>query len=364
MSWSEEDEAAFNDGVTMRFAGGKPAGGGTVLAGLAKGADARPGTCAAVLEGEKAAKPGGTRPRAAEPGRKRGALIAAGLLSLAAVAGVGGWRWWQGRQEAARIAEEQRQTEHKDPKPGEEMTITLPGGAPMTFCWFPAGSFTMGSPASEKRRRSDEKQHRVTLTQGFWMGKYEVTQAQWEGVMGSNPSRFEGANRPVEYVSWDDCQEFIHKVNVAGQVTASLPTEAQWEYACRAGTTKPFSFGSTLNGDKANCDGNFPYGTSTEGRCREETSEVGSYAPNAWGLCDMHGNVWEWCEDWYDAGYYGQSPMADPTGPSSGTLRVSRGGGWNYYARFCRSAYRYGYEPGNRGSNLGLRLVCSAGLRR
>ena len=252
-------------------------------------------------------------------------------------------------------------TEYKEPKPGEEREFELADGVKMKFCWCPPGSFDMGSPSSEEDRSIDETQHRVKLTQGFWMGKYEVKQHQWESVMGSNPSGFKGDDRPVERVSWDDCQEFICKINAAGQVTVSLPTEAQWEYACRAGTTTPFNFGLTLNGDKANCDGNYPYGTSTRGRRRETTSDVGSYAPNAWGLHDMHGNVWEWCSDWY-GNYTGDA--TDPIGPASGTYRVFRGGSWSNFAWRCRSANRAGSVPGYRISILGLRLVCSAGPRR
>ena len=262
----------------------------------------------------------------------------------------------------------------REPKPGDEMTITLPGGVPMTFCWCPATTsaawklisggndyFLMGSPTSEKGRSDLEMQHRVTLTQGFWMGKYEVTQRQWECVMDSNPSNFKGANRPVEKVSWSDCQNFIRKINAAGQVTVALPTEAQWEYACRAGTTTPFNFGSTLKGDKANCDGNYPYGTITQGPYRIKTRDVGSYASNDWGLYDMHGNVWEWCADLY-GNYTGD--VANPTGPASGMFRVDRGGSWSSYARGCRSASRDRSGPGDRYDNLGFRLVCSAGPRR
>ncbi len=231
------------------------------------------------------------------------------------------------------------------PKPGDTKTITLPGGATMEMVWCPPRSFMMGSPESEEGRYDDETQHHVTLTEGFWIGKYEVTQRQWESVMGENPSYFKGADRPVEQVSWNDCQEFIRKINAAGRVSVSLPTEAQWEYACRAGTTTPFSFGSTINSDKANYSG-------------KETAIVGSYAPNAWGLYDMHGNVWELCADWYGA-YNGA--VTNPTGPASGTLRVFRGGGWVGDAQSCRSAIRIWFVPGNRNNYLGLRLVCSAG---
>ena len=259
----------------------------------------------------------------------------------------------------------------KEPKPGDEMTIELPGGEKMVFCWCPEGSFMMGSPTAEEGRYelderytdgrySDEAQHSVTLTKGFWMGKYEVTQAQWKSVMGTNPSNFIGANRPVERVSWEDCDDFIKKVNASGGAQVSLPTEAQWEYACRAGTTTPFNFGSTLNGDKANCDGNLPYGTMTNGRYLRETTPVGSYAPNAWGLYDMHGNVWEWCQDWYGS-VYSTSSVIDPTGPASGSHRVLRGGGWDDHANCCRSAFRnYSYyHPSYEYRRSGFRLCCS-----
>ena len=267
----------------------------------------------------------------------------------------------------AAVLEKNRRTK-AEPRPSAEMTITLPGGVPMTFCWCPATTseawkailggddfFWMGSPKSEACRSNDETRHRVRLTQGFWMGKYEVTQRQWEGVMCENPSSFKGADRPVEQVSWDDCQVFVAQINAAGQVRVSLPTEAQWEYACRAGTTSPFNFGSTLNGDMANCDGRHPYGFFN-GRYRRETSPVGEYAPNAWGLYDMHGNVWEWCQDWY-GDYAGDA--TDPTGPASGSDRVVRGGSWLIDAQYCRSAGRYGHGPVYRNCILGFRLVCS-----
>ena len=260
--------------------------------------------------------------------------------------------------------------------PGEEVTILLQNEVPMTFCWCPATTsedwksifsdrkdyFMMGSPTSEDGHDSDETQHRVKLTQGFWMGKYEVTQRQWECVMRNNPSRFRGADRPVENISWEDCHRFIQKINAEGRVTVSLPTEAQWEYACRAGTTTPFNFGSSLNGDKANCDGNYPYGTMVNGRYRSETAPVGLYAPNAWGLYDMHGNVWEWCEDWYGYDYYGQSPTHNPTGQVSGAgaAHVIRGGCWYGIAQSCRSANRNKNETSNGSKGvLGFRLVCS-----
>ncbi|MBP5320902.1 MAG: formylglycine-generating enzyme family protein [Kiritimatiellae bacterium] len=228
----------------------------------------------------------------------------------------------------------------------------------MRFRWCPPGSFMMGSPKTEPGRRDDEVRHQVTLTKGFWMGETEVTQKQWMSVMGENPSRFKGDGLPVEQVSWEDCQRFVTKVNRELGFGLRLPTEAEWEYACRAGTVTAYSWGNILNGDKANCDGRHPYGTDTEGRYLERTVPVESYAPNVWGLYDMHGNVLEWCSDWY--GDYPAGSVTDPTGPASGDFRVLRGGGWHSYAGSCRSASRYWNLPGFR-INHGFRLVCSAG---
>lgn len=173
--------------------------------------------------------------------------------------------------------------------------------------------------------------------------------------MGNNPSRFEEANRPVERVSWNDCVRFCNKLSKESGLKIELPTEAQWEYACRARTTSTSSFGSTLNGDKANCNGNQPFGTSKKGEYLGQTTVVKSYSPNAWGLYDMHGNVWEWCSDWYD--YYDKSPTSDPKGPESSSeyARVCRGGCWSNGATCCRSAYRYGLEPARSGTGIGFR---------
>ena len=194
-------------------------------------------------------------------------------------------------------------------------------------------------------------QHQVTLSKGFWMAKYEVTQKQWKSVMGNNPSNWKGDDLPVETVSWEEAKQFCDKAGL------QLPTEAQWEYACRAGSKTEYFWGDALNGDRANCDGNYPYGTATKGPYKEKTTRVGSYAPNAWGLHDMHGNVWEWCADWYDKGYYAKSPGTNPIGPASGGIRVFRGGGWFYNARYCRSADRDGINPGIRDWTFGFRPV-------
>ena len=175
--------------------------------------------------------------------------------------------------------------------------------------------------------------------------------------MGENPSYFKGAQNPVECVSWEDCQKFIACLNDRGEGVYRLPTEAEWEYACRAGTTTPFgiSNGRDLDSQQANFDGNYPYGKSVKGEYREQTTLVKSFAPNAWGLYDMHGNVWEWCQDWY--GDYLIGAVSDPQGEDLGECRVLRGGSWLSYARFCRSALRYGSPPEFRNGYIGFRLV-------
>ena len=248
---------------------------------------------------------------------------------------------------------------HESIEAGERTVLTI-NGVEYPFRWCPPGTFMMGSPPEEQDRMEREKQHQVTLTRGFWLLETLVTQDMWEKMMGNNPSCYEGSKKlPVEEVSWDDCQEYIDKLNDLGIAPEgycfSLPTEAQWEYACRAGTTTPFHFGDTLNGDKANCNGNYPYGTSTKGQYLRKTSEVGSYPANVWELYDMHGNVYEWCSDWY--GDYPNGAVTDPTGASSGSSRVIRGGGWDFSAMGCRSAFRSDYDPSIRRNRLGIRLA-------
>ena len=200
------------------------------------------------------------------------------------------------------------------------------------------------------------------------MGVPPVTQTQWVCVMGDNPSSFKGGDRPVEKVSWDYCQKFIEKVNVALSCGARLPTEAEWEYACRAGTVGPYGGTGKLD-DMGWFGGNQTYHSETKllGLITEQhpdgTHAVGMKVPNAWGLYDMHGNVWEWCQDWFGVDYYANSPTKDPQGPATGDLRVLRGGCWCNDARDCRSANRSGGHPGNRFSIDGFRLCCSAGSR-
>ena len=210
---------------------------------------------------------------------------------------------------------------------------------------IPAGKFKMGSPTTEVGRHNGETQHEVTLTKQFYMGKYEVTQEQWEGVMGINPStKSKGAKLPVTSVSWEDCQEFIKKLNTKTNGGYRLPTEAEWEYACRAGTTTSYSFGDILMKSDANVD----MGLSTK--------VVGSYKPNAFGLYDMHGNVWEWCEDWRED--YPLGAVTDPKGPATGENRILRGGSFFDNVLSARSSYRFNYSPTLRNYLLyGFRLA-------
>ena len=231
----------------------------------------------------------------------------------------------------------------------------------MTFILLPAGTFTMGSPSSEPGRDSAEgPQHQVTLTQPFYMQQTEVTQAQWEAVMGSNPSYFSGCPTcPVEEVSWDDAQDYIVQMNLRGEGTYGLPTEAQWEYAYRAGSTTAFYNGAITEpeGNDPNLDviGWYNYNSG------DETHAVAGKAPNAWGLYDMGGNVYEWCQDWYSSSYYDSSPSTDPAGPSSGSMRVVRGGSWANRADTCRAANRNRKSPDIRYTYRGFRLILSPG---
>ena len=230
----------------------------------------------------------------------------------------------------------------------------------MEMVYIPAGTFFMGSPESEPWATPFERpQHRVTLTKGFYLGAHEVTQAQWEKVMGKNPSRFQkaGPEAPVEMVSWDDCQAFCQKAGGG----LRLPTEAEWEYACRAGTTGPYA-------------GDLEEMAWYLGNSDGTTRAVGTKKPNAWGLHDMHGNVWEWCRDWEGGGYTGiltadasgraaryvDLPLTDPAGPPAGDSRVLRGGSWADYPRYCRSAERGRWLPEFRVPNAGCRVVREA----
>lgn len=219
----------------------------------------------------------------------------------------------------------------------------------MKFVWIPPGEFMMGSPEDEPGRDHDENQHKVIITEGFFMQRTPVTQGQWKTVMGNNPSYFDeyGDDYPVERVSWDDAQEFIKKLSRMDGRQYRLPTEAEWEYACRAGTTTPFWTGDS-DADLAQAGW---YG----GNSGKKTHPVGRKEPNAFGLYDMHGNVWEWCSDWF--GDYPADSVTDPIGPSTGYNRVLRGGGWLSDAGYCRSACRLHVSPADRFNDLGFRMV-------
>ena len=254
--------------------------------------------------------------------------------------------------------------------------ITLPnlpaGAKPLEMVLIPAGSFTMGCPSTEQGYQSTEwPPHEVTITQPFYLGKYEVTQAQWQAVMGTSPSYDQGVGNDyaVYNVSWDDCQSFIILLNDIGQGTFRLPTEAEWEFACRAGTTTRFSFGNALE-----CADNdtYPYceiynqhmwwrgnnGVDNPWDGGWGPKEVGSKLPNPWRLFDMHGNMEEWCSDRWEAPY-DRGPQIDPQGPSSGDSRVLRGGNWYRDGRRNRSASRYSLPPHLALRDWGVRLVRS-----
>jgi formylglycine-generating enzyme required for sulfatase activity len=230
--------------------------------------------------------------------------------------------------------------------------------------WIEPGSFLMGSPEDEPERYSDEDpRHEVRIAEGFWLFDTACTQALWEAVMGEHPSRFKGTQRPVEQVSWEDAQRFIAALNerVPG-LQLCLPSETQWEYACRAGTETPFSFGGNVTPEQVNYHGGYPYPGGSKGKYRGETVPVGSLPPNPWGLYEMHGNVWEWVQDMWNDNYQGapsDGSAWESTNP--GAVRVVRGGSWGTLARRCRSAFRSGREPGGRYYDLGFRCARAQG---
>jgi serine/threonine protein kinase/formylglycine-generating enzyme required for sulfatase activity len=277
------------------------------------------------------------------------------------------------------------------PKPPPAFAKVVTNSIGMKLVLIPAGTFLMGSPATERERRPDEAQHEVALTRDYWLGAAEVTQRQFRVVMGYNPSFFstDGPGRPglaypvvgppaggrnsvkgmstddfpVENVSYEEAVELCQKLSEllaerrAGRAYR-LPTEAEWECACRGGDPRiPFYFGHSFSSTQANFNGNFPYGGAARGAYLVRPCEVGSYKANTFGLFDMHGNVWEWCSDWYEADYYGKSPRRDPPGPAAGVSRVIRGGSWLFDGAHCRSACRDSKSPADRNAGVGFRVA-------
>jgi eukaryotic-like serine/threonine-protein kinase len=234
----------------------------------------------------------------------------------------------------------------------------------ITMVRIPSGSFMMGSPSTDNEFYGNEKpQHKVNLKEDFYLGQTQVTQAQYQVIMGNNPSHFKGAELPVEKVSWLDAKEFCEKLSRKTSKTYSLTSESQWEYACRAGTTTPFSFGDTITTDITNYDGNYFYGKAQKGVYRKKTTVVMTFLSNVFGLFDMHGNVWEWCEDIWSDNYLGASlARSNKNDEDSQTFRVLRGGSWGNDPDYCRSAARIKQSAGNRDNDIGFRLVCTQSL--
>jgi formylglycine-generating enzyme required for sulfatase activity len=235
----------------------------------------------------------------------------------------------------------------------------LGNGVTLEMVEIPGGTFYMGSPESEAQRESDEGPQRQVTVPSFFMGKYQLTQKQYQAIIGSNPSNFQGENRPVEKVSWDDAVTFCQLLSQKTGKNYRLPSEAQWEYACRAGSTTPFYFGESITPELVNYDGNYPYGDAPKGLYRQQTTDVGSFPPNAFGLYDMHGNVWEWClDDWVNN--YNNAPTDGSVVTSKSELKLLRGGSWLDYAGDCRSADRSRASRVSRNFNFGFRVVFSS----
>ena len=245
---------------------------------------------------------------------------------------------------------------------------TLLNSVGMAFVLIPAGTFQMGSPDSEYGHRTNEAPvHEVVIGKSYYIATQPVTQEVYFSVTGRNPSRFTadkggGKDHPAEMVSWDEAMTFCRMLSersderIAGR-SYRLPTEAEWEYACRGGTATPFGHGPIFLFGQGNFDSMFPYGDSAAGQSEGKTTPVNRYPAGSWGLFDAHGNVWEWCADWYDERYYRTSPLRDPTGPATGKFKVLRGGSWRNQATACRAAYRNALAPHQKDSATGFRVV-------
>jgi formylglycine-generating enzyme required for sulfatase activity len=261
-------------------------------------------------------------------------------------------------------------------KPKAVKVIT--NGLGMKLAYVPAGTSLMGSPASEDGHcEREDPRHEVEIGRGFYMGIYAVTQEEYRAVVGASPSWFSASGKgkdnvaaldtrrlPVEMVSWEDAKVFCQKLSAREGKHYRLPTEAEWEYACRGGSDEYYVFhsGNPLSSKEANFDGNYPYTGASKGPYLARTTSVGSYAPNRFGLYDMHGNVWQWCQDWYDESYYVRSPRLDPVNTTEGFTRlvVMRGGSWSDDAWHCRSAARHGYQKNYRSREIGFRVVSNS----
>jgi len=241
-----------------------------------------------------------------------------------------------------------------------------------SFVLVPAGAFRMGAPDEEAGRRSNESPvHEVSITKQFYLAVNLVSQRSYLAVFGKNPAKFNDANgggsdHPVEMVSHDDAVAYCRLLSARPEEKAAgrtyrLPTEAEWEYACRAGSVSPFSFGATFTSAQGTFDARFPYGGTAPAAAAEGTTPVGKFPANTFALCDMHGNVWEWCADWYDERYYVSATLRDPTGPATGTMRVLRGGSWRNQGDRCRAAYRNALAPYQKDSATGFRMVLEVG---
>jgi formylglycine-generating enzyme required for sulfatase activity len=284
---------------------------------------------------------------------------------------------------ASLLARAQAKSPPLEPEKNERITLgkLITNTISMKLAYIPPGAFTMGSPLSEQEQfkndnvddfAAQETQHEVAITKGFYMGAYAVTQKEYEKVMGKNPSFFSATGKgkekvagldthrfPVEWVSWDDATEFCKKLSQREGKIYRLPTEVEWEYACRAGTKTAYSFGNTISTDQANYLGDFVFAGGKKGANRERPTPVGSFSANAFGLFDMHGNVWQWCQDWYGEDYYQKSPKSDPINDTAGKLksRVLRGGSWHNGPTGARSAARFFAPAGLRNWNYGFRVV-------
>ncbi len=302
-------------------------------------------------------------------GRGKGVWVALVACLLLGVAGIGGY-WVIGEMDRRAAIEHQAELDRQKATERQAaaelesrlaaVTVSLPGGASMEMVRIEPGTFMMGSPSSESGRYRDEGPvHEVTISAGFYLGKYEVTQGQWESVMGTRPWEGElvvrsGENYPAVYISWNDAQEFIRRLNTSSSSGVyGLPSEAEWEYACRTGSSSSWSFGNA----ESELRHYAWYDANAWGVGEKYAHAVGRKRANPWGLYDMHGNVWEWVHDWYASGYYSRSPSMDPRGPSTGSAHVRRGGDFNDDAQDVRSANRGHHSPDFRYYHIGFRLL-------